>query len=57
MAAGARLILPVCIDDTPGKGALVPEAFLRAHWLRLPGGNVTPEVAVRLKNMLTSPVR
>jgi hypothetical protein len=52
MAAGARFILPVCIDDTPEKGALVPEEFLRAHWTRLPGGNVTPEVASKLQELL-----
>lgn len=52
MAAGARFILPVCIDDTPEKEAIVPEEFLRAHWLRLPGGAVTPEVAARLKQLL-----
>ena len=52
MAAGARFILPVCIDETPESGALVPEAFLRAHWMRLPGGEVVPEVAVRLKELI-----
>ena len=51
MAAGARFILPVCIDDTAEKGALVPEAFLRAHWLRLPGGEVAPETARRLQDL------
>jgi hypothetical protein len=52
MVAGARFILPVCIDDTRESEALVPEAFLRAHWTRLPGGVVTPEVAGRLKELL-----
>jgi hypothetical protein len=52
MAAGARFILPVCIDDTPEKGALVPEAFLRAHWTRLPGGVVTAEVAAKLVELV-----
>jgi hypothetical protein len=52
MAAGARFILPVCIDDTPEKGAIVPEHFLRAHWLRLTGGALTPETAARLKELL-----
>lgn len=51
MAAGARFILPVCIDDTPEQGALVPEPFLKAHWTRLPGGVVTPEVAARLREL------
>jgi hypothetical protein len=35
MAAGARFILPVCIDTTPEGGALVPEPFLRAHCVRM----------------------
>jgi hypothetical protein len=52
MAAGARFILPVCIDDTPEKGALVPEPFLKAHWTRLPGGVVTAEVAERLREII-----
>jgi hypothetical protein len=51
MAAGARFILPICIDDTPEKDALVPEHFLRAHWTRLPGGRMTAEVAGRLREM------
>lgn len=52
MAEGARFILPVCIDETPEKGALVPEQFLKTHWTRLPGGTVTPEIAAKLKTML-----
>ena len=52
MAAGARFIFPVCIDDTPEKSAIVPEQFLKTHWTRLPGGTVTPEVAARLQAML-----
>ena len=52
MAAGARFILPVCIDNTPEKGALVPEVFLRAHWLRLPGGEITPDIAGRLQELI-----
>lgn len=52
MVAGARFILPVCIDDTPEKEALVPEQFLKAHWTRLPGGVVAPDVAERLKELL-----
>jgi hypothetical protein len=54
MAAGARFILPVCIDDTPEKAALVPEQFLKTHWTRLPGGAVTPEQAARLNELLGS---
>ena len=52
MVTGARFILPVCIDDTPENGALVPEQFLKAHWTRLPGGVVTLEVAAKLKELV-----
>jgi hypothetical protein len=52
MAAGARFIFPICIDDTPEAGALVPEHFLKTHWTRLPGGEVTPEAVERLKQLL-----
>ncbi len=49
MAEGANFILPVCIDETPESGALVPEKFLKNHWTRLPGGEPTPEFARRLQ--------
>ena len=52
MVAGARFILPVCIDDTPEAGALVPEQFLRAHWTRLPGGTVSPETGMKFQQMI-----
>jgi len=52
MAAGARFIVPVCIDDTPEAGALVPEEFLRAHWTRLPGGIVASEMGTRLQQLI-----
>jgi hypothetical protein len=52
MAAGARFILPICIDDTPEAGALVPEHFLKTHWTRLPGGVATPEAVASLQQLL-----
>ena len=48
---GATFILPVCIDDTPEAGAVVPEKFLKNHWTRLPGGEPTPEFARRLRQL------
>ena len=57
MVAGTRFILPVCIDDTPEAGALVPEAFLKAHWTRLPEGMVPPETARRLQELLAPRAR
>jgi hypothetical protein len=51
MAHGAAFILPVCIDQTTETGALVPDAFMKSHWTRLPGGEATPEFAARLKSL------
>ncbi|HET7535175.1 MAG TPA: toll/interleukin-1 receptor domain-containing protein [Candidatus Didemnitutus sp.] len=51
MAEGAAFILPVCIDDTPEMGALVPDRFLSNHWSRLPGGEPTPEFTRRLRDL------
>jgi hypothetical protein len=51
MVAGTRFILPVCIDETPEKGALVPEQFLKSHWARLAGGEVTPQFAAQLQEL------
>jgi len=52
MALGAAFILPVCIDDTPEAGALVPEKFLQNHWTRLANGGVTPEFTRRIRELL-----
>jgi len=52
MVAGTRFIVPVGIDDTTEKDALVPEQFLKTQWTRLPGGGVAPEMAEKLKVLL-----
>jgi hypothetical protein len=53
MAEGAVFILPVCIDDTPESEALVPEQFKARHFVRLPGGEPTPEFLHRLKDLFS----
>ena len=45
-------ILPVVVDDTREATALVPEAFRRLHWSRLPGGSAGPEMIRRLQELL-----
>ncbi|MGA2017785.1 MAG: toll/interleukin-1 receptor domain-containing protein [Opitutaceae bacterium] len=57
MAEGAAFVLPVCVDDTPEAGALVPEKFLGSHWARLPAGEPTPEFISRLRELLGQPAR
>ena len=47
IAHGVPFILPVVIDDTRELEALVPERFHKVQWMRLPGGNVTPEAQAR----------
>jgi hypothetical protein len=44
----------VCVDQTPEIGALVPDFFMKAHWTRLVGGEVTPEFAARVKELLSA---
>jgi hypothetical protein len=54
MAEGALFILPVCVDDTNGGEAQVPEKFKAVHFTRLAGGEVSPEFARRLQDLLSA---
>jgi hypothetical protein len=54
MADEAVFILPVCIDGTDGAAASVPDKFKSVHFTRLPGGEVSPEFARRLQDLLSS---
>jgi hypothetical protein len=53
MADEAVFILPVCVDDTDGASASVPDKFKSVHFTRLPGGEVTAEFAGRLQDLLS----
>lgn len=52
MADDAVFILPVCIDGTDPASAHLPERFRALQAVRLAGGEVTPEFAARLKELL-----
>ena len=54
MADEAVFILPVCIDGTDGGSASVPDKFKSVHFTRLPDGEVSPEFARRLQDLLSS---
>jgi hypothetical protein len=54
MADEAVFILPVCIDDTDASAASVPDKFRSVHFTRLPGGEVTPEFAKRLADLVAN---
>ena len=45
MADSKAFLVPVAIDDTPEKGASVPDKFRQIQWTRLPGGE-TPRAFV-----------
>ncbi|MEJ2132123.1 MAG: toll/interleukin-1 receptor domain-containing protein, partial [Gammaproteobacteria bacterium] len=51
-AHGMVLILPVVADATKQSEALVPPSFLTVQWVRLPGGNVPPAFAMRVRRLL-----
>ena len=52
MAEGAVFILPVVIDATEPRNAIVPQRFLKCHWTNLDKGVVTPEFARRLRELV-----
>ena len=54
IAEGAIFILPITIDDTNGGDAQVPDKFKAVHFTHLPGGEITPEFAQRLKDFLSA---
>lgn len=56
MAGGTPFIVPVVIDDTRERGALVPKSFLAAQWTRLPGGQTPAAFVRRVQGLLGAPV-
>jgi hypothetical protein len=52
MADEAVFILPVCIDATDASRASVPDKFRSVHFTRLPDGEVTPDFARRLAELV-----
>ena len=52
MADDAAFVVPVVVDETREADARVPEEFFRAHWTRLPGGEMSPAFAQRVRQLL-----
>lgn len=52
MAQDSAFLLPVVIDETREADARVPEEFLRAQWIWLPGGETPPTFAHRVRQLL-----
>ena len=51
MAEGTPFLLPVTIDQTTERGALVPKSFVAVQWTKLPGGETPPAFATRVKKI------
>jgi tetratricopeptide (TPR) repeat protein len=52
MADGTPFLVPVVIDGTKDRDALVPEVFLKVQWTRLPGGEAPDAFVRRVRTLL-----
>ena len=52
MADTKAFLVPVAIDDTPEKGASVPDKFRQIQWTRLPGGETLPAFVDRIATLV-----
>jgi len=52
IARGRAFIVPVAIDRTSDREALVPDAFLAVQWMRVPGGAAAPAFCARVNQLL-----
>jgi TolB-like protein/Tfp pilus assembly protein PilF len=46
-------LVPVVIDDTPERGASVPDKLHEVQWTRLPGGETPPEFVERVQRLVS----
>ena len=52
IAKGVPFIVPIVIDETAEAGAAVPDAFMRAHWTRLPKGIPSPQFVEQVQRLM-----
>ncbi|MSU24996.1 MAG: TIR domain-containing protein [Opitutus sp.] len=55
IAKGRPFIVPVSIDATSERGALVPDAFTAVQWTKLPGGETSAAFVSRVQTLLDGP--
>jgi TolB-like protein len=53
IARSKAFIVPVCMDDTPQRGAEVPDSFLKVQWTRLPDGSTPIAFVERVSHLLS----
>lgn len=56
MATGTPFLLPVTIDETNDRDALVPDSFLAVQWTKAPGGQVPAAFSGRVRKLLEGDV-
>jgi TolB-like protein/Tfp pilus assembly protein PilF len=55
IAEKRAFLIPVVIDDTPERGASVPDKFHQIQWTRLPRGDTPPAFVARVAALLGTP--
>src|SRR6516162_11247070 len=55
MAAERSFIVPVVVDSTRERDALVPDSFRDVQWTHLPGGEASPAFVARVAALLGAP--
>src|SRR5476651_128071 len=51
MAKGKTFIVPVSVDGSSERGALVPDAFTAVQWTKLPGGETSDKFCARVQRL------
>jgi TolB-like protein len=55
-AKGTPFLVPIVVDATPDRDALVPEAFFAVQWTRLPGAEVPPTFVERIQELMAGEI-
>ena len=55
MAAERSFIVPVVVDSTRERNAVVPDSFRDVQWTHLPGGETSPAFVARVAALLSAP--
>ena len=53
MAEQKAFLMPVVVDGTRDKEAIVPDLFRAVQWTRLPGGETSPAFVERVRRLVT----
>lgn len=53
MAKGTPFLLPISIDETSDRDALVPDSFLAVQWTKAPAGETPPAFGARVQKLLS----